>query len=121
MLEECFHFISLMAHLLGRGPSTFWQKDTTPRLTPQKSTDPGALGPEVPSSTTLLRLPLPHKCINALWPGWQQQVLGNIWSLTGNGLPYVTCLHTEPRQRGCAETCCSFCHVQICLLTLNSP
>lgn len=48
--------------------------------------DPGALGPEEPNFTALLSLRLPHVCTNPLWPSWQQQVLGNIWSLTGNGL-----------------------------------
>lgn len=72
MLEKCFHFISqslLMAHLLGRGPSTFWQKDsrhyTSSHTTEEHLTQiPGhlACGPQLhccaqPSSSSHMHKP----------------------------------------------------------------
>lgn len=72
------------------GPLGGKKVDTAPELTQERSTHttPCALAAMLPSCMALPGLPLPHTSTEPLWPGKEQQVLGDTWSQTGNGLPW---------------------------------
>ena len=132
MLEKCFHFTSqslLMAHLLGRDSQTSWQKDNRHRTTTHTG-DEHLAWLLVPLQ---LRSPAAWLCLAFLFlthPQNHSGLVGSDRSQATSGLRQVMdypdlchllSLLSEPRQRGCTGRQCSFCSVQVCLFTLDSP